>query len=104
MFNHHVFISYAHIDNLPLSPEQEGWISRFHQTFSVFLSQRLGGKARIWRDLKLQGNDIFSDEIVDAYRDTALLISILSPVISVPSGVAGRSLSSAPMLKPVPVW
>lgn len=79
MFNHHVFISYAHIDNLPLSPEQEGWISRFHQTFSVFLSQRLGGKARIWRDLKLQGNDIFSDEIVDAYRDTALLISILSP-------------------------
>lgn len=79
MFSHHVFISYAHIDNLPLSAEQEGWISRFHQTFSVFLSQRLGGKARIWRDQKLQGNDIFSNEIVAAFRDTALLISIFSP-------------------------
>ncbi|MFZ0408004.1 MAG: hypothetical protein WAM11_07850 [Cyanobium sp.] len=79
MFSHHVFISYAHIDNLPLSAEQEGWISRFHQTFSVFLSQRLGGRARIWRDQKLQGNDIFGDEIVDAFRDAILLVSVFSP-------------------------
>lgn len=79
MPTHHVFISYAHIDNLPLSEEQQGWISRFHNTLEVFLSQRLGGKARIWRDQKLQGNDIFGDEIVDAFRDTALFFSILTP-------------------------
>lgn len=79
MFAHHVFISYAHIDNLPLSEEQQGWISRFHSTLEVFLSQRLGGKARIWRDLKLQGNDIFGDEIVDAFCDTTLFFSILTP-------------------------
>lgn len=79
MFTNHVFISYAHIDNLPLSEEQQGWISRFHSTLSVFLSQRLGGKARIWRDLKLQGNDVFGDEIVDAFRETALFFSILTP-------------------------
>ncbi|MEB3168355.1 MAG: TIR domain-containing protein, partial [Synechococcaceae cyanobacterium] len=79
MPTHHVFISYAHIDNLPLSEEQQGWISRFHNTLEVFLSQRLGDKARIWRDLKLQGNDIFGDEIVDAFRDAALFLSVLSP-------------------------
>jgi hypothetical protein len=79
MFAHHVFISYAHIDNVPITEEQQGWISRFHSTLEVFLSQRLGGKARIWRDLKLQGNDVFGDEIVDAFRQTALFFSILTP-------------------------
>lgn len=79
MTKNHVFISYAHIDNLPLSPEHQGWISRFHQTFSVFLSQRMGGQAQIWRDQKLQGNDIFSDEIVNQFSETALFISIISP-------------------------
>jgi len=79
MQKNHVFISYAHIDNLPLSLEQQGWISRFHQTFSVFLSQRMGCSAQIWRDQKLQGNDVFSDEIVNQFRETALFISIISP-------------------------
>lgn len=79
MFTNHVFISYAHIDNLPLSDEHQGWISRFHNTLEVFLSQRLGGRARIWRDQKLQGNDIFGDEIVDAFRDATLFFSILTP-------------------------
>lgn len=79
MYDNHVFISYAHIDNLPISEEQQGWISRFHQTFSVFLSQRLGSKARIWRDQKLNGNDIFGDEIVDQFQRAALLLPILSP-------------------------
>ena len=29
-FEKHVFISYAHIDNMPLLPEQQGWVSMFH--------------------------------------------------------------------------
>lgn len=79
MYSNDVFISYSHIDNLPLSEEQLGWITRFHNTLSVFLSQRLGAKARIWRDQKLQGNDIFDAEITRQFRDTALFISILTP-------------------------
>jgi hypothetical protein len=27
MFEHHAFISYALIDNKPLSPEQQGWVT-----------------------------------------------------------------------------
>jgi hypothetical protein len=79
MHKNHVFISYAHIDNLPLSPEQQGWITRFHYTFSAFLSMRLGKKAQIWRDQKLDGNDIFSDEIVKQFRNASLFVSIISP-------------------------
>ena len=78
-FEKQVFISYAHIDNEPLTPNQQGWISRFHASLSAMLSMRLGRKADIWRDVKLTGNDIFADEIVQQFPKTALLISVLTP-------------------------
>ena len=78
-FKKDLFISYAHIDNQPLTPEQKGWISRFHASLEALLSMRLGQAARIWRDDKLQGNDVFADEIVDQFAQTAVLISVLTP-------------------------
>ena len=78
-YNKDLFISYAHIDNQPVSPDHEGWISRFHASLAALLSMRLGQTARIWRDNKLQGNDVFADEIVDQFAQTALLVSILTP-------------------------
>jgi hypothetical protein len=78
-FAQHIFISYAHIDNQPLSPEQKGWITRFHKTLEGLLNMRLGRSAAIWRDNKLSGNDIFAEEITRQFKDVALLISILTP-------------------------
>lgn len=78
-FEKDLFISYAHIDNEPLTPEQQGWITRFHASLEALLSMRMGGKARIWRDNKLQGNDVFADEIVEQFSETAVLVSVLTP-------------------------
>ena len=78
-FAKHLFISYAHIDNQPLTPEQQGWITRFHASLEALLSMRMGGKAQIWRDEKLQGNDVFADEILDQFAQTAVLVSVLTP-------------------------
>lgn len=78
-FEKDLFISYAHIDNEPLTPEQQGWITRFHASLEALLSMRMGGKARIWRDDKLQGNDVFAREIVDQFPQTAVLVSVLTP-------------------------
>lgn len=78
-FEKHVFISYAHIDNEPLSEKQQGWITRFHASLSAMLSMRMGRRADIWRDSKLSGNDIFADEIVQQFPKTALLISVVTP-------------------------
>jgi hypothetical protein len=78
-FEKHLFISYAHVDNRPLSPEQLGWVTRFHNTLDVMLTQRLPHqKAVIWRDQKLAGNDVFGAEIISQFPKTALLISVLS--------------------------
>jgi hypothetical protein len=78
-FEKHVFISYAHLDNEPLTEQQQGWITRFHLSLSTLLSMRMGRKAEIWRDNKLRGNDVFADEIVDQFPKTAILVSVLTP-------------------------
>src|SRR5262245_2385705 len=77
-FEHNLFISYAHIDNEPLTPGEKGWVSRFHTSLKTILSMRLGHNARIWRDEKLQGNDVFSDEIVARFKQSAALVSIVT--------------------------
>ena len=78
-FEYDVYISYAHIDNMPLAPDQPGWITRFHETLSIMLSMRLGYEAKIWRDLKLLGNDTFADEAIQQFPKTALYLAVLSP-------------------------
>lgn len=77
-FEQHLFISYTHIDNL--SPDNsEGWVSRFHKYLEANLSQSMGKEAKVWRDDKLRGNDIFANEIVKQFPKTAVLLSLLSP-------------------------
>lgn len=78
-FRKDLFISYAHIDNQPLNPEEKGWVSRFHASLEALLSMRLGQTAKIWRDDKLRGNDVFADEIIDQFVHTAVLVSVLTP-------------------------
>lgn len=78
-FEKDIFISYAHIDNLSLKDGEHGWVENFHRALEVRLSQLIGEKPDIWRDQKLRGNDFFSDEIVEQFPKTALMISILSP-------------------------
>jgi hypothetical protein len=40
---------------------------------------RMGRRVQIWRDQKLQGNDVFADEIVQQFPKTAVLLSVLTP-------------------------
>jgi hypothetical protein len=78
-FARDAFISYAHIDNEPLPNEKDGWVTIFDKALRQVLSRFTGKVASIWRDEKLQGNDIFSDEILSQFPETAVLVSVLSP-------------------------
>lgn len=68
-FKKDLFISYAHIDNQPLAPDEQGWITQLHASLETTLGMRMGGKAKIWREDKLQRNDVFADEIVGSIRE-----------------------------------
>jgi hypothetical protein len=78
-FEKHLFISYAHADNRTTPDDTLGWVTRFHQYLASYLTTNIGEDARIWRDERLRGNDIFANEIVKQFPKTAALVSILSP-------------------------
>lgn len=74
-----VFISYAHIDDQALTEGQKGWITQLHRILEVRLGQLLGEKPKIWRDQKVQGNDVFDDKIINAFKEAKVMVSIMSP-------------------------
>jgi TIR domain len=78
-FEQNLFISYAHIDDQPLTSGEKGWVTRFHATLKKILDMRMGREAKIWRDEKLQGNDVFSNEIVAQFNQSAALLSVVTP-------------------------
>lgn len=80
-YDHDVFVSYAHVDDQPLSSEEKGWVARLHEELRVSLARMLGRAETlsIWRDPKLAGNDYFDDTIDQAFARSALFVCILSP-------------------------
>jgi TIR domain len=78
-FDKHLFVSYAHVDDMVTPGDDQGWVTRFHKYLETYLSQSIGEQARIWRDDRLRGNEIFANEIVKQFPQTAVLLSILSP-------------------------
>ena len=76
-FGKHVFISYAHGDNLEVAGQ--GWVSRFHELLEGFLTSNLKRtKAVIWRDKRLADNDVFDPVIMQQLPDSAVLVAVLS--------------------------
>jgi hypothetical protein len=78
-FEDDLFISYAHIDNQPLAEGLRGWVETFHERLRIRLEQLTGETARIWRDRKLQGNDIFAETLVARLSKAAIMVAVISP-------------------------
>ena len=74
-----VFISYTHIDNQPFGPEQQRWITHLHEQLTNRVQQLFGGPVAVWRDDKLQGNDVFAETLVERLSKVAVLVSVCSP-------------------------
>lgn len=72
-----VFVSYAHKDNGPLPPSEQGWITRFHEALTTMLRGRVR-EPRIWRDTELKGNHVFAQEITDRFATSSVLISVVT--------------------------
>lgn len=74
-----LFVSYGHVDNSPISAEEQRWIDRFHQDLEARVGQLLGSPVTVWRDLYLRGNHDFEAEILSKLQRSAVLIPIVSP-------------------------
>src|SRR6516225_5527924 len=74
-----VFISYSHIDDYPFGENESRWVTQFHRNIEIRVRSYLGRPITIWRDLKLGGADVFSEEIASELGRSAVLLSIVSP-------------------------
>ena len=74
-----MFVSYAHIDNTSLEEGQPGWVSDLHRALNVRLAQVVGKEIRIWRDPKLQRDDVLTDALSDRLARSAIFVAVLSP-------------------------
>ncbi len=81
-YNYDIFISYAHLDNEKLPGQTDGWIELFYKSLQLKLAQRIGkmDSVKIWWDSKkLDGSTLFDDSIENGIKDSAIMISLLSP-------------------------
>ncbi len=69
-----VFLSYGHIDN------RENWVTQFHKRLETRLQELLGtDDVVVFRDPKLEGNDIYDELLREKVSRSAVFISVLSP-------------------------
>jgi len=77
-FDPHVFISYAHADNLG-APGGSGLVTKFHEVLLPFLTQRLKRtNPKIWRDTRLSGNDVFDPVIKQTLQNSAVMLALFT--------------------------
>ncbi len=80
-YQNDIFVSYAHVDNIPLPGSQDGWVSTLIDGLRIKLGQKLGRSDlfSLWKDDQLSPHKPFTPEIMDALAHSATLLIILSP-------------------------
>lgn len=77
-FEHDIFISFSHDDNLPL-PNEKGWVSLFREHLEIRLRRRGLKELKVWWDEEqLRGNTDFDARIERVLSNTALLLILHS--------------------------
>jgi TIR domain len=72
-FENDIFISYSH-----LNEDADRWVSKFHNRLEAELRPLAGKDLKIWRDPRLNGNQLFDKTINTAIESTGLLLALNS--------------------------
>ena len=80
-YKNDIFVSYAHVDNIPFSGISKGWVETFIDNLSTKLAQKIGRADlfKLWDDRLLAQNAPLTPEILDALKGSATLVLVLSP-------------------------
>jgi serine/threonine protein kinase len=81
IFDSDIVISFAQVDDQPVSNLRPGWISNFSKNVALRVEQLMGESVRIITlPSKLDGQNL--DTIVDSFDSVKTLVSILSPTFA----------------------
>jgi hypothetical protein len=75
---HDVFVSYAHVDNIPDVVGEKGWVEQFESLLSVRLLKRFGEPVAVWRDPELRRAQLFDSVIEKAVRGSGIVVALIS--------------------------
>lgn len=76
---HDVFVSYAHIDNIPDREDEKGWVERFDSQLRVRLLKRFGDEVEVWRDDRRLGRaEKFDDVIEQAISSSGIMVALIT--------------------------
>jgi hypothetical protein len=80
-YQHDIFVSYVHVDDLTFPGIDTGWVAILIAGLKVKLSQKLGRSDlfSLWKDEQLSPHKPLSTEILNALKQSATLVIILSP-------------------------
>src|SRR5260370_32585736 len=81
-YDYDIFISYAHVDNEPIHPAQQGWVDALIRLLHTDLTMKFGRREAfsIWFDeQQLRGNHEINGHISEQVRRSAVFLAVLSP-------------------------
>src|SRR6185312_12908688 len=78
-FEEDIFINYDHDDNQAVMTTFRGWVDTMHESLERRLTQLVGEKPKMWRDILMEGTQPLTETIVGRLSKTAFLVSVLSP-------------------------
>lgn len=77
--DHDVFVSYAHIDDIPDHEGEKGWVERFESQLRVRLLKRFGDEVEVWRDNRKLGRaEKFDDVIEKAIKSSGIMVALIT--------------------------
>jgi hypothetical protein len=80
-YQHDVFVSYSHVDNLSVTCGEEGWIEQIVRHLERKLLATLG-RSRVWYDPRLGGNHALWPELSLRLRQSVIFLAVVSPPYS----------------------
>ncbi|MDM8566549.1 toll/interleukin-1 receptor domain-containing protein [Candidatus Halobeggiatoa sp. HSG11] len=80
-YTNDIFISYAQVDNEPLTGAENGWVTTLIKTLETQLGQKLGhaDAFTLWMDSELRGSSSITSETIKQLNESATIVLILSP-------------------------
>ena len=88
-----IFISFSHLDDLPIHHDEPGWITRLHRTLEIRLGQLTGKPVKVWRAPKHDLQDDFDPDVGERLPRAGALIPVLSPPFARSAGCHAEVLS-----------
>jgi len=74
-----VYLSFAPVDDLPISAEKLGWVTQFRRNLQIRVEQLSGRQVRVFRPARSSASDELDAETLECLPRVKAMVSVVSP-------------------------